>query len=138
MKLQTQQINKLKKHAYLISFILIIIISFIALNAASGLIFSTYKLDLTRDKRYTLHPQTTQILQNIPHPITINVYYSSSISKDYPLYSQYAQLIMRTLDKYQNVSKNKIKVNMLDPVPYTSTEEDAIRYGLRKFSNQEG
>ncbi len=138
MKLQTQQINKLKKHAYLVLFIFIIIVSFIALNAASGLIFSTHKLDLTKDKRYTLHPQTIQILQNIPHPITINVYYSSSISKDYPLYSQYAQLIMRTLDKYQKVSKNKIKVNMIDPVPYTSTEEDAIRYGLRKFSDQEG
>ncbi len=138
MKLQPTQIRKLKKHTFLALFVLILIASFIALNAASGLLFSTHKLDLTKDKRYTLHPTTIDVLENISYPITINIYYSSSISKDYPLYSQYAQFVLRTLDKYQNISNNKIKINLLDPIPYSSTEEDANRYGLHKFSNTEG
>ena len=138
MKLTQQQIKKLKRHGFLSLFIILLIASFIFLNSASGLLFSTHKLDLTKDKRYTLRPETVQILQNLPHQITINIYYSNSISKDYPLYSQYAQLVLRTLDRYQDISKNQIKINLLDPKPYTSTEEDAIRYGLRKFSNIEG
>ena len=138
MKLQPTQIRAIKKHIGLILFIIMLVASFIALNAASGLIFSNHKLDLTQDQRYTLRPQTIDVLQNITKPITINIYYSSSISKDYPLYSQYAQLVLRTLDKYKNISQNKIKINILDPIPYSSTEEDAIRYGLRKFSSKEG
>ena len=138
MKLQPTQLRNLKKHLGIIAFILILIASFVALNAASGLLFSTHKLDLTQDQRYTLRPQTVSILQNMNKPITINIYYSSSISKDYPLYSQYAQLVLRTLDKYKNVSQNQIKINILDPIPYSATEEDAIRYGLHKFSSKEG
>lgn len=138
MKLQPTQIRNLKKHLGIIIFILILVASFIALNAASGLLFSSHKLDLTKDQRYTLHPQTVSILQNMNKPVTINIYYSSSISKDYPLYSQYAQLVLRTLDKYKNISQNKIKINILDPIPYSATEEDAIRYGLHKFSSKEG
>lgn len=138
MKLHPTQIRNIKKNFGIILFITILIASFIALNAASGLLFSTHKLDLTKDQRYTLHPQTVSILQNMTKPITINIYYSSSISKDYPLYSQYAQLVLRTLDKYKNVSQNKIKINILDPIPYSSTEEDALRHGLHKFSSKEG
>jgi len=138
MKLHPTQIRNIKKNFGIILFITILIASFIALNAASGLLFSTHKLDLTKDQRYTQHPQTVSILQNMTKPVTINIYYSSSISKDYPLYSQYAQLVLRTLDKYKNVSQNKIKINILDPIPYSSTEEDALRYGLHKFSSKEG
>ena len=82
MKLHPTQIRNIKKNFGIILFITILIASFIALNAASGLLFSTHKLDLTKDQRYTLHPQTVSILQNMTKPVTINIYYSSSISKD--------------------------------------------------------
>ena len=138
MKIHPIKLRNIKKNLSLVLFVFLLIASFVALNAASGLLFSNHKLDLTKNKRYTLRPQTVEILKNLPHPITVNVYYSSSISKDYPLYSQYAQMVLHTLDRYRNISGNKIKINLLNPEPYTSIEEDAIKFGLKKISTGEG
>lgn len=137
MNLQSAKIRNLQKHGSVLLFILILLFSFVLLNMAAGLMFADSKLDLTKDKRYTFSPETVQILENLTQPININIYYSPSIYKEYPLYAQYVQFVLRTLDRYRNLSDNKIKINIFNPEPYSSVEEDAKRYQLRKFSASE-
>lgn len=137
MNISAAKLRSLQKHGSILLFIIILFVSFVLINMASGLLFAEHKLDLTHDKRYTFRPETKQILQNLSQPININIYYSSDIYKDYPLYAQYSQIVMRMLDRYRNETNNKIKINIFDPHPYSSVEEDAKRYGLRKFSTSE-
>lgn len=91
MNLQSAKIRNLQKHGSVLLFILILLFSFVLLNMAAGLMFADSKLDLTKDKRYTFSPETVQILENLTQPININIYYSPSIYKEYPLYAQYVQ-----------------------------------------------
>ena len=137
MNISSAKIRSLKKHGSVVLFILILLTCFVLLNMASGLLFADHKLDLTRDQRYSFRPETQKALKNLSQPININIYYSSEIYKDYPLYAQYAQIVMRMLDRYRNESHNQIKINIFNPEPYSSVEEDAKRYGLRKFSTSE-
>ena len=137
MNISSAKIRNLKKHGSVVLFILILLTCFVLLNMASGLLFADHKLDLTRDQRYSFRPETQKALKNLSQPININIYYSSEIYKDYPLYAQYAQIVMRMLDRYRNESHNQIKINIFNPEPYSSVEEDAKRYGLRKFSTSE-
>lgn len=137
MNISSAKIRSLKKHGSVVLFILILLTCFVLLNMASGLLFADHKLDLTRDQRYTFRPETQKALKNLSQPININIYYSSEIYKDYPLYAQYAQIVMRMLDRYRNESHNQIKINIFNPEPYSSVEEDAKRYGLKKFSTSE-
>ena len=137
MKISAAKIRSFQKHGSVILFILILLACFVLVNMAAGLIFADHKLDLTHDKRYTFRPETTNTLKNLSQPININIYYSSEIYKDYPLYAQYAQIVMRMLDQYRNESHNQIKINIFNPEPYSSVEADAKRYGLRKFSASE-
>ena len=134
MNISSAKIRNLQKHGSVVLFILILLACFVLLNMSAGLLFADRKLDLTHDQRYTFRAQTKKALKNLSQPININVYYSSNIYKDYPLYAQYAQIVMRMLDRYRNESDNQIKINIFNPEPYSSVEEDAKRYGLRKFS----
>ena len=137
MNISSAKIRSFQKHGSVILFILILLTCFVLVNMASGLLFADHKLDLTHDQRYTFRPETKKVLKNLSQPININIYYSTEIYKDYPLYAQYAQIVMRMLDRYRNESHNQIKINIFNPEPYSSVEADAKRYGLRKFSTSE-
>ena len=78
MNISPAKLRSLQKHGSILLFIIILFVSFVLINMASGLLFAEHKLDLTHDKRYTFRPETKQILQNLSQPININIYYQIS------------------------------------------------------------
>src|SRR5262245_46624321 len=57
--------------------------------------FSTWRLNLTGERLYTLSGGTLRTLSKIDEPITLRFYYSTRLADEAPFYGVYAQQIGR-------------------------------------------
>ncbi len=107
------------------------LILFIAVNilARSGL--SGARLDLTADSLYTLSPGTHAVLSKIDEPITLRFYFSSSLGKELPALGKYATRVRDLLKEYAAIAGNKIKLEIIEPVPFSDAEDQAVASGLQ-------
>lgn len=134
MKKKTDTVKLWHKNTSILFFILVMLVSFVLINATSGLFFSNSKVDLTHDRRYSLTPQTENLLSAMTAPVDVKIYLSNTIAKRYPVYAQYAQYILHFLDQYQQKSDGLVKVEVINPEPFSTDEDDAKRAGLQAIS----
>lgn len=128
-----------KKNIALIIFITLIIITFISVNISVRLLGSELKADMTSNKRYSLSPASKDIIATITSPVQIRVYLSSALTQENPSYASYAQFVVRFLKKYQlQAGRDKIKLEIIDPRPYSSEEDDAKKIGIKPFPDASG
>src|SRR5215467_13316456 len=62
--------------------------------------FFTWRLDLTRDRLYTLSRGTLTTLSKIDEPITLRFYLSNRLADEVRAYGVYAQRVRELLDQY--------------------------------------
>ena len=94
------------------------------LNAVGGV-----RLDLTRDKLYSLSPATHRYLQQLQEPLLIRGYFSA---KTHPLLEPLVPQIKDLLKEYQVAGGDKVRVEFIDPhTDQTLEQEAAQKYGVR-------
>jgi ABC-type uncharacterized transport system involved in gliding motility auxiliary subunit len=93
--------------------------------------FFTWRLDLTRERLYTLSRGTQRTLAAIDEPITLRFYYSSRLADEVPSYGVYAQRVRELLDQYVAASHGKIRLEVYNPLPFSDTEDRAVAFGLQ-------
>ena len=104
-------------------------ILFVAVNIlASGW---TQRLALTEQRLYTLSPGSRSVLRQIDEPITVRFYYSDRLGREVPAYGTYATRVREMLDEYAAVSGGKIRVEQLNPLPFSDEEDRAVAFGLQ-------
>jgi ABC-type uncharacterized transport system involved in gliding motility auxiliary subunit len=116
--------------------ILIGIITFCAIsicqNIAQGL-----RIDITDQKLYTLSNGTRTILGKLNQPLKLRLYYTKTAARKAPdqirYYNNYFYFVQALLQEYARAAKGMIKLEVIDPRPYSDEEEEALRYGLRRF-----
>ncbi|MCQ4159125.1 GldG family protein [Roseomonas sp. GC11] len=89
------------------------------------------RLDLTQQHLYTLSDGTRQVLTGLQDPITLRLYYSSRLGSSIPLYGAYADRVREMLQEYAAVSEGRIRLEYLDPEPYSDTEDRAMAAGIQ-------
>ena len=89
------------------------------------------QLDVTQQKLYTLNDGTRKILGGLKDPITLRMYYSRALGGRVPVYGAYADRVREMLREYAAVSSGKIKLEFLDPEPFSDTEDRAIAFGIQ-------
>lgn len=89
------------------------------------------RIDLTQQHLYTLSAGTVQTLQNLHDPITLRLFYSRRLGAAVPAYGSYAERVRAMLDEYVSLSGGKIRLEVLDPEPFSETEDRALAYGLQ-------
>ncbi len=89
------------------------------------------RLDLTEEKLYTLSPGTLDILHRLPHPVTLEFYFSDETTRDMPLLRDYARRVRALLEEYQRASQGKIHLKTIDPDPFSEDEDQAVSRGIR-------
>jgi len=104
---------------------------FISVNRLASRLFGDTGLDLTDQGLYTVSPGTRAILGRIDEPITLKFYYSSRLGQLIPSYGIYAQRVRQLLQAYAAMAHGKIKLQILDPVPYSEIEDQATAAGLQ-------
>lgn len=105
-------------------------ILFLALTMISGTLLTGARLDLTEDKLYTLSPGTVNLLRSIEEPITVSFYFSEEVSRELPMVRNFARRVQELLEEMAQRSGGQLRVERVDPRPFSEEEDMAARYGL--------
>jgi ABC-type uncharacterized transport system involved in gliding motility auxiliary subunit len=89
------------------------------------------RLDLTEQRLYTLSDGTRQIVGGLSDPVTLRFFYSRRLGATIPAYGAYAERVRAMLDEYVALSGGRIRLEVLDPEPFTEAEDRALGYGLQ-------
>jgi ABC-type uncharacterized transport system involved in gliding motility auxiliary subunit len=111
--------------------LLLIAFTFIVAIIVSNQIFSGFRIDLTENRLYTLSDGTKHILENIKKPINLYFYYSDKASENIPSIRSYAHRVRETLNEFERAAEGKIKLKVIDPLPFSEDEDRAAQFGLQ-------
>ena len=89
------------------------------------------RVDLTEQNLYTLAGGTEQVLAGLKDPITLRLFYSRKLGASVPSYGAYAERVREMLAEYAALSKGKLRLEILDPEPFSEIEDRALAYGLQ-------
>lgn len=113
------------------SLILILLaVLFFALTILNNQLLSPVRLDLTENKVYSLSSGSKQIVESIDEPINFYFFYSDKSSKGMTTLRNYASRVESMLREYANAAPGKIKLNVIDPEPFSEAEDQANQFGL--------
>jgi len=128
----------LSRRTYAIAAILLAAVIFIGLNIGADATFTTTRLDLTQNGQYTLAQGTKNILGNLKEPILLKFYFSKKSAAQYAQISAYAGRVRDLLNEYAALSHGRIKVEEIDPEPFSAAEDEATANGLSGAPTQTG
>lgn len=107
------------------------VILFFALNIFAAGAFKGVSLDLTQGGLYTLSSGTRQILSEIKEPVTLRFYFSQRLGEQVPAYASYAARVRELLERYANLAKGKLRLEIYNPEPFSDAEDRAVGFGLQ-------
>lgn len=112
--------------------LLVAAILFVAVNIVANLGLRTApRIDLTEQKLYTLSEGTKNVLASIKEPVTLRLFYSGKLANELPQIKVYAQRVRDLLEQYVARSGGKIRLEVIDPEPYTDAEDRAVAAGVQ-------
>jgi ABC-type uncharacterized transport system involved in gliding motility auxiliary subunit len=110
----------------------------VAVNLLAASVLTTSRLDLTEGRLFTLSPATQTLLAGLDAPITIKFYYSKALGTAAPQFGVYAGRVKDLLQEYANTAGGRVKLQVIDPQPFTDAEDEATGYGLQAVPQTEG
>src|SRR5438132_422001 len=115
---------------YSVGGVAILLVIIVAVNALMAAV--KQRVDLTREKAYTLSAGTKAILQKLDTPVKIRFYYSRSENgtPDTVFLKTYAQHVQDLLDEYKQAARGKIILEKYDPKPDSDAEDSARLDGV--------
>lgn len=127
--------NRLTRGILAIFLVMVIAVSAISL---SGGVLKNVRADLTAQKLYTLSGGTKEILASLKQPITMKLFYTKTAAINSSIdqiryYNNYYTFVRALLEEYQANGGGNVKLEVIDPRPYTDEELAAVRYGLRRI-----
>src|SRR5260221_8709356 len=111
---------------------------FVGINVIADKTLRSARIDLTQQRLYTLSDGSRTTLAKIDEPITVRFYYSKRLGTEIPSYALYAQRVRDMLDEYVSLANGKVKLEILDPVPYSAVEDRAVAFGLQGVPIDQG
>jgi ABC-type uncharacterized transport system involved in gliding motility auxiliary subunit len=103
---------------------------FLAINIVGTATIRSARVDLTQQKLYTLSQGSRNIASRIDEPITLTLYFSERQSNDQPQIRTYARRVQEMLREYRHASGGKINIVLVDPLPFSDEEDQAVQAGL--------
>jgi ABC-type uncharacterized transport system involved in gliding motility auxiliary subunit len=116
--------------------VLIALTLLVAVNVLAGVSLAGFRADLTANKLFTLSEGSRRILENLEEPITLRFFRSKELSSKYV--AAYSQRVEELLVEYKNLSGGKITLEVLDPEPFSKTEDKCVQYGIQPVPVPEG
>jgi ABC-type uncharacterized transport system involved in gliding motility auxiliary subunit len=90
-----------------------------------------WRLDLTANRLYTTAPGTDRILASIKEPINLYFFYSQKLAQDLPKYRTYGTRVREFLEELSARSNGKLRLHVIDPLPFSEEEDRAAELGVR-------
>lgn len=111
--------------------LVLVFVAMFAIILLSSQFLSGVRLDLSENGLYTLSEGTEKILSSLDQDVTLDYYFSEKATQQLPALRTYAQRVEELLQEYENLSGGKLKVNKIDPEPFSEAEDEAALAGLQ-------
>jgi len=103
---------------------------FLTLVLLNNVLFNKARLDLTQGNVYSITEGTHQILSEIEEPITLYFFFSNKATEGLTTLRNYANRVKSILQEYELYAGGKIKLQIIDPEPFSEAEDKASEMGL--------
>lgn len=103
---------------------------FVALNVFSETAFRGVRLDLTERGLFTLSDGTRQTLAAVREPIVLRFFATRELLDGTPGLSGYASRVRELLRRYVALSGGAVRLELVDPEPFSPEEDRAVGFGL--------
>ena len=113
-------------------------IVFLAVNLTANEILSKHRFDLTERSLYSLSEGSKFVLQNLSEPIGLDLFVSKAKLIQLPALHAYASRVEDVLKTYARLANGMISYRVIEPEPFSSGEDLAIRNGLRGVPGDSG
>lgn len=110
----------------------------LAVNSLANATLRSKRLDLTKDRLYTLSEGSTRIVESIDEPINLYFYCSEDAATKIASVQRYATRVREMLEEFALRSDGKIALESIDPEPFSEAEERASAEGLQAIPLQTG
>jgi ABC-type uncharacterized transport system involved in gliding motility auxiliary subunit len=118
--------------------LILAVIVFVAVNVIANQRLATLRADLTSDRLYTLSDGTRTLLSKLDEPINLRLYVSERLVQEIPSYGVFATRIREMLQEYQNDARGRLRLQVIDPKPFTDDEDRAVASGLQGVPVSQG
>ncbi len=113
-------------------------ILFVAVNILAQAAFTGARIDLTRDKLFTLSPGTKAILGRIDEPVTLRYFFSERLGREIPAYAAYGKRVNDMLSEFEANARGRLIVERYDPQPFSDIEDRAVALGMQGVPIDQG
>jgi ABC-2 type transport system permease protein len=120
----------MKRALYLPLMLVSLIGLFLASVQLSAGLFTGIRLDLTENGLYRLSPASIEIIERLNEPVEWRFYYSRAEATDSPAIRAYAARVREYLQAYADRSGGRIRLLEIDPLPFSSDDDEAREAGL--------
>lgn len=110
--------------------LLLVALLFIALVMINHKVLDHVRLDLTESKIYTLSKGSREVIDDIDEPVTLHFFFSDGATKGMTSLRNYAARVESVLREYEKAANGKIRLNIVDPEPFSEEEDRATQFGL--------
>lgn len=108
-------------------------ILFLTVNIIANGTLTSWRLDVTENKLFTLSDGTKRILNKLEEPVTLRFYFSAKQFSGIPSLLNYGARIRDLLEEYAAASNGQITLIVTDPEPFSEAEDQAVGYGIQQL-----
>jgi ABC-type uncharacterized transport system involved in gliding motility auxiliary subunit len=127
----TQSISAKSRRAYGAGALIALAILFIGVTVLINFVLRGARVDLTESNLYSIAPGTERILQALDEPVNLYFFFSQDASSQSPPIRAYAQRVRELLEEMSERSGGKLRLNVIDPEPFSEDEDRAAELGLQ-------
>jgi ABC-type uncharacterized transport system involved in gliding motility auxiliary subunit len=126
--------RQLTRSSLLYMALVLLVLVFVPLIVSTSRWMHAIRIDLTADQLYTLSPGTLHIVDGLQRPLKLTLYFSEHATRDLPQLRSYEQRVREMLQEMVARSHGRIRLQIIDPVPYSDDEANAEGSGLTAAS----
>ena len=104
---------------------------FVAVIILVNATLTSWRIDLTENKLFTLSEGTLNILHNFEEPVRLDFYFSQKAMLGYPALMNYGVRVRDMLLEYEAHSNGMLQLNIIDPEVFSEQEDQAVASGLQ-------
>ena len=111
--------------------LVVLAVIFVALVMLSSLLLRGARLDLTENNLFTLSDGTRAILGKIEEPVQLYYFFSDRTAQNIPQLRSYGTRVRELLEEMVATSGGRLKLEVIDPLPFSEAEDRATAFGLQ-------
>jgi ABC-type uncharacterized transport system involved in gliding motility auxiliary subunit len=106
------------------------VVLFLAINIFSEAAIKGVQVDLTESQLFTLSDGTKETLGAVKEPITLRFFSTRKLAETTPGLTAYGDRVQELLERYVSLSNGAIRLELIDPEPFSPEEDRAVGFGL--------